>query len=243
VLANVRIVLVQTSHPGNIGATARAMKTMGIDTLWLVNPERFPHSEATALASGADDILAAARVCKSLDEALADCRLVVGASARLRSIPSPRLDPRGCARVVRGESERAPVALVFGREQSGLTNTELDRCHYLVQIPSAPDFASLNLAAAVQLLSYEIMTAHIDTQPQPPTTEIHQPVGGAEMERFFRHLEQTMIDVDFLDPQNPRHLMRRMRRLFNRARPDAKEINILRGILTAARKKIAHSGH
>ncbi|MDH3901321.1 MAG: TrmJ/YjtD family RNA methyltransferase, partial [Gammaproteobacteria bacterium] len=147
-LSTTRIVLLNTSHPGNIGATARAMKTMGLDALWLVNPKQFPHAEATARASGADDVLARATVCTHLQEALEDCNLVVGASARPRSIPCPLLTPRECARLVDEPGDKSRVAVLFGCEQSGLSNAEMDRCHYLVQIPSNPDYSSLNLAAA-----------------------------------------------------------------------------------------------
>ncbi len=159
---SVRIVLVETSHPGNIGASARAMKTMGFDDLVLVAPKDFPSAEATARASGADDLLARARLVDSLDEAIADCDFVVGASARLRSLPWPTVDPRTCARVVYDQEAGNNVALVLGPEQSGLTNEELARCHQLVQIPANPDYSSLNLAMAVQVLCYELRMAKIE---------------------------------------------------------------------------------
>ena len=231
-LSNVRIVLVNTSHPGNIGAVARAMKNMGLTSLWLVQPAAFPHAEATARASGADDLLAQARVCASLEEAIADCALVVGASARRRSIPWPELDPRVCAEHMLREVAAAPVALVFGREQTGLSNEELDRCQYLVHIPSNPEYPSLNLAAAVQVLAYELRYAS-DVPPSGEHWREHPPVSAAEMEQFYAHLERVLVALEFLDPDNPRHLMRRLRRLYHRARPDQNEINILRGILTA----------
>ncbi|MFN2308449.1 MAG: tRNA (cytosine(32)/uridine(32)-2'-O)-methyltransferase TrmJ [Gammaproteobacteria bacterium] len=232
-LSNVRIVLVQTSHPGNIGAVARAMKNMCLTQLVLVRPALFPSAEATARASGADDLLAQARCCDSLDEAVADCALVVGASARLRSLPWPELDPRACAERVRVASATAPVALVFGREQSGLSNEELERCHALVHIPANPDHASLNLAQAVQVITYELHMAHL---PGPWTGSPPEfPVCTAEaMERFYAHLEQTLIELAFLDPAHPGQLLRRLRRLFQRAQPDTNEMNILRGILSAA---------
>lgn len=235
-LANIRIVLLRTSHPGNIGASARAMKTMGMSALWLVNPKYFPHADATARASGADDVLAGAQICSGLDGALADCTLVIGASARSRSIPCPELTPRDCARLVVRESNNGPVAILFGCEQSGLSNEEMDLCRYLVRIPASPAYSSLNLASAVQVIGYELYLAQAQTSADTrlDTTQ-HSPVSTGEMERFYEHLEHTLVELGFLDPDNPRQLMRRLRRLFNRARPDANEMNILRGILTAAR--------
>jgi TrmH family RNA methyltransferase len=236
-LANVRTVLLHTSHPGNIGACARALKTMGLDDLWLVSPKQYPHAEATARASGADDVLQCARVCEDLDAALEDCRLVIGASARARSIPCPVLDPRECARQTYAESATGRVAILYGREQSGLSNAELDRCHYLVRIPVSSTYGSLNLAAALQVISYELLVAHQAADAGRPVETTGQvPASAGEMERFYEHLERTLVELDFLDPANPRQLMRRLRRLYNRARPDNNEINILRGILTAAQQ-------
>jgi len=234
-LDNIRVVLLNTSHPGNIGAVARAMKTMELGTLWLVNPKQFPHADATARASGADDVLAHATVCDRLDEALVDCTLVVGVSARYRSLPCPVLTPRECARLVDEAGGKGRIAVLFGCEQSGLSNAELDRCHYLVQIPANPVYGSLNLAAAVQVISYEFYVRHIEAHTAV-TGNDHDPVSADEMERFYVHLEETLVALEFLDPDNPRQLMRRLRRLYNRARPDENEINILRGILTAARR-------
>ena len=236
-LSNIRVALLNTSHPGNIGAAARAMKTMGLTDLWLLDPLHFPDAEATARASGADDILASAQVRQHLDDLLEDCRLVVGASARTRSIPCPELSPRECASLVREESDQGRVAVLFGREQSGLSNAEIDRCHYLVRIPASPVYASLNLAAAVQVIVYELFVAHVTKGHEEGGYLLqHVPVSAGEMERFYEHLEAALVQLEFLDPVNPRHLMRRLRRLYNRARPDANEINILRGILTAAQK-------
>ncbi|MGB5605964.1 MAG: tRNA (cytosine(32)/uridine(32)-2'-O)-methyltransferase TrmJ [Gammaproteobacteria bacterium] len=235
-LANIRVVLSNTSHPGNIGASARAMKTMGLDSLWLVNPKHYPDAEATARASGADDVLAAAQVCTQLDEALQDCRLVIGASARARSIPCPLIEPAECAQRLTSASAAGAVAILFGCEQSGLSNAEIDRCHYLVQIPANPEYGSLNLAAAVQIICYEIRVTHGSTS-QAGDAALHRRVAAEEMERFYAHLEQTLVALEFLNPENPRQLMRRLRRLYNRARPDENEINILRGILTAATRK------
>jgi len=232
-LSNIRVVLVNTSHPGNIGAAARAMKTMGLTRLYLVEPKTYPDAGATARASGADDVLANARVCKNVDEALQGCRFVIGASARSRSIPVPLINPGECAAILRAESEAGEVALLFGCERSGLSNTEIDRCHQLVQIPTSPEYSSLNLAAAVQIVCYEIFVAH-ESDAAVEELPVHIPVAVDEMERFYTHLEETLVELDFLDRSNPRMLMRRLRRLFNRARPDTNEVNILRGILTAA---------
>jgi tRNA (cytidine32/uridine32-2'-O)-methyltransferase len=234
----VRIVLVDTSHSGNIGATARAMKNMGLSHLYLVNPKQFPHADATARASGADDVLAAATVCASLDEALAGCGLVMGASARLRNLSVPLLDPRQCARQVLNEVDTAGVecALIFGREHSGLTNDELGRCHHLVHIPTNADYSSLNLAAAVQVLSYELRMASIDGEAAPVEADAEPLANADDMARFYEHLQQTLVEVGFLDPENPRIMMQRLRRLFNRTRPNETEMNILRGILSAAQK-------
>lgn len=235
--SNIRIVLVHTSHPGNIGASARAMKNMCLDQLVLVRPAQFPSAEATARASGADDLLARARCCATLDEAIADCAYVIGASARLRSVRWPEFEPRAAAQEVLQASSLAPAAVVFGREQSGLSNEELERCHALVHIPSNPEYASLNLAQAVQVLAYEIHLAHLAGGWQAPPPEF-PPCTAEDMERFYVHLEQAMIDLEFLDPQRPGQLLRRLRRLFQRARPDTNEMNILRGILGAAQDKV-----
>jgi TrmH family RNA methyltransferase len=232
-LSNIRLALLNTSHPGNIGAAARAMKTMDLTDLWLVNPLRYPDAEATARASGADDLLARAQVRQNLDDVIGDCRLAVGASARVRSIPCPALTPREFAALVRDESAAGRVAVLFGCEQSGLSNAEIDRCHYLVRIPTSADYASLNLAAAVQVIAYELFVAHATKEAGPPE---RISVSAGEMERFYGHLEATLVELEFLDPVNPKHLMRRLRRLYNRARPDENEINILRGILTAAQQ-------
>jgi TrmH family RNA methyltransferase len=231
-LEQVRIVMVATSHPGNIGAAARAMKTMGLHHLRLVSPRQFPHAEAVAMAAGADDILERAQVYPDLDAAIADCAWVCGSSARLRSLAWPVLDPRECARQAQLKAADQPVALVFGRERTGLTNEELARCHCLVNIPTNPDYASLNVASAVQVLAYELRMAMLAApSPRPPA---EQPLAtAAEMAHFYSHLEEVLIDIGFLDPQNPRQLLPRLRRLFNRALPDRNEIHILRGILSA----------
>ncbi len=235
-LERIRVVLVETSHPGNIGAAARAMKVMGLSRLYLVQPQLFPSAEATSRASGADDLLTRARVCATLDEALADCTLVLGASARLRSLPWPLSDARSAAqRAVAGAAAGQEVALVFGREQTGLSNEELQRCHYLLHIPANGDYSSLNLAAAVQVVSYELRMALLGSEPL--ATDEGDYASGDELESLYRHLEETLVDIGFLDPENPRHVMRRLRRLYNRARLERTEVNILRGILTESQKK------
>jgi len=231
----VRVVLVNTSHPGNIGAAARAMKNMGLTDLCLVSPQAFPSAEATARASGADDLLASAACVDSLEEALADCELVVGASARNRTLPVPMLDPRETAGLIMQQPEGTRAAILFGRERTGLTNAELDRCHYLVRIPTHPDYPSLNVAAAVQVVAYELRMAA--GQALPRQEYRHRFATAEEMELFYRHLEEMLIEVGFLDADNPRQLMRRLRRLFGRARPNYNELNILRGILTAVQQQ------
>ena len=228
----VRIVLVGTTHPGNIGAVARAMKNMGLSELRLVRPRYFPHEDATARASGAEDVLQAAQVADSLGAAVADCHFVVGASARPRTIGWPTLMPRECAARLTRESRSGHVAAVFGPEKAGLTNEDLDLCHALVTIPTSPDFSSLNLAMAVQVLTYELRLA----APDGAVGEIPRDTplaSAAELERFYVHLEQVLTASGFLDAANPRYLMRRLRRLFLRAEPDRNEINILRGILAS----------
>jgi len=231
---NIRIVLVETSHPGNIGAAARAMKNMGLGSLTLVSPHAYPNAEATARASGADDVLANASVVRTLPEALNDCRLVIGASARLRSLSWPVIEPREAASKVIETAKQVPVAIVFGREKNGLSNSELEQCHYLMHIPSNSDYSSLNLAAAVQVMSYEILLAGRVVTDQESSIELA--ASSENMNRFYDHLENTLVKIEFLDPKNPGQLIRRMKRLYNRAQPDETEINILRGILTAIDK-------
>lgn len=238
-LKNIRVVLLHTSHPGNIGATARAMKTMGLSRLYLVNPKLFPAAEATARASGADDLLAQAVVCETLDTAIAGCQLVVGASARGRRIPCPVLNPVDCAQQAVRESGQGEVAILFGCEQSGLSNAELDRCQSLVMIPTNPGYGSLNLAAAVQIICYELLVADRAATARPDADEDAGsiPASADELARYYEHLERVLVKLDFLNPENPRKLMRRIRRLYNRARPDENEINILRGILSAIEQR------
>jgi tRNA (cytidine32/uridine32-2'-O)-methyltransferase len=233
---SIRIVLVGTTHPGNIGAVARAMKNMGVSDLALVEPQHFPHKDATARASGAVDVLENATVTESLAEAVEDCIYIVGASARSRAINWPTLEPRECAGKLLEENQAGPVAAVFGPEKYGLTNEHLDLCDALLTIPTNPDFSSLNLGMAVQVLTYELRAAGIDRRPSSYEPDAPLATSG-DMEYFYTHLEDVLTDLRFLDPDNPRHLMRRLRRLFVRARPDQNELNILRGILTAVERK------
>ncbi|NVK40963.1 MAG: RNA methyltransferase [Oceanospirillaceae bacterium] len=240
-LENIRIVLVNTTHPGNIGGVARAMKNMGLSDLCLVAPKSFPSEVAVARASGATDLLDAACVSETLEEAVADCHLVVGTSARGRHIPWPVIDPRELAGIVSEVRPELRVAIVFGREDRGLTNDELQLCHHHVHIPANEDFSSLNLAAAVQVIAYELrMMALSERREQAPrwgTPWDIELAESGEIERMFDHLERTLVEVEFLDPENPRQLMPRMRRLLLRAVPDKVEVNVLRGILTAVNKK------
>ena len=231
-LNNVHIVLVETSHPGNIGSAARAAKTMGITRLRMVKPRLYPHADATAFAAGATEILEQSLQFDSLADAVSDCRLVVGTTARRRAVAAPILLPtEGAENLIQVASEQ-PVALVFGRERTGLTNEELDLCQQLIEIPANPDYSSLNLGAAVQVLSYELRKAAFGKVEVAEEDEARDPPATAEqIERFYSHLEQVLIGTGFLDADNPRYLMRRLRRLFGRAGLDEREVNILRGIL------------
>jgi tRNA (cytidine32/uridine32-2'-O)-methyltransferase len=240
-LDRVRFVLVEPTHPGNIGAVARAMKTMGLARLHLVNPGCTLDAEAIARASGADDLLAAAVVHQTLPEALAGCRLVVGTSARLRHLDWPQLDPRACGARLVAEAAQGEVALILGRESSGLTNEELARCHFLAHIPTNPGFSSLNLAAAAQVFAYEVFTAAADLAPAAaPQEQESDPAPAEELEGLHAHLAQALLDLGFSHPGQSHRLLQRLRRLFNRARPDRVEVNILRGILSAAQGRKLH---
>ena len=242
ILSNIRVVLIHTTHPGNIGAAARAMKTMGLAHLRLVTPKYFPHDEATARAAGATGVLDNAQVYPTFAEAVADCGVVLGVSARSRTIAWPQWDARAAGRHIVSAAQHAQVALVFGSERVGLSNDDIDRCHGLVQIPANPEYASLNLAAAVQVLAYELRVAALEVADVEKAAELEStPANAQDVERFYEHLRQTLVDVEFLDPENPRQLMRRLRRLFNRALPDTMELNILRGILAAVDAKNAQS--
>lgn len=235
-LENIRIVLVGTQHPGNIGGVARAMHTMGLSDLVLVNPERYPHPQARAQATGALPILERAPVRTRLEDAVADCAWVVGASARPRHLGDEPLTPWAFAERALPLAAQARVALVFGCERSGLSNEDLDRCQALAMIPANPAYSSLNLAQAVQVMAYELRKQAL---PEAPTVSrkhehpVYAPAPAEELERYYEHLERVLLATGFLDPDNPRLLMRRLRQLYGRAQPDRNEVNILRGILTS----------
>jgi TrmH family RNA methyltransferase len=231
----IRIVLVDTAHPGNIGAVARAMKNMGLLELHLVRPKFFPNSEATARASGAHDVLEAARVHESFAAAIADCGLVAGTSARQRHLPWTLVEPRAAASRIVAASLASEVALVFGSERYGLANEELNHCNLMVTVPTAPDYSSLNLAMAVQVLAYELWLAR---RGEPPLVPREVPLATVtEVQRLYVHIEQVLEEIDFKDRTGNGQLMTRIRRLFNRAQLDQNEMNILRGILTAVQSK------
>lgn len=239
-LHNIRIVLVETSHTGNMGSTARAMKTMGLSNLYLVNPLVKPDSQAISLAAGASDVIGNATIVDTLDEALAGCSLVVGTSARSRTLPWPMLEPRECGEKSAKTAENAPVALVFGRERVGLTNEELQKCNYHVCIPANPEYSSLNLAMAVQIIAYEVRVAYLALQEAgKPQVEYEEPPYPLvdDLERFYQHLEQTLLQTGFIRQSHPGQVMSKLRRLFTRARPESQELNILRGILTSIDKQ------
>jgi tRNA/rRNA methyltransferase len=231
-LSRVRIVLVRTSHPGNIGAAARAMKTMGLTRLVLVEPDVFPDKQADAMATaGAFDVLRSARVCATLDEALEGCTYALALTARLRELAHTPLSAREAALEVAAEAGRGEAALVFGTEMAGLSNEEVLRCNRTAMIPANEDYSSLNLAAAVQVMAYEIRIALLgDAVPEPPGQELAR---HEDVELFYEHLQRNLIAADFLDPVHPRRLTERLRRLFGRSRLEKEEVNILRGILTA----------
>ncbi len=261
---NIRVVMVETTHPGNIGAAARAMKTMGYQNLYLVKPKIYPNAEATARAAGADDILGKAVVCESLEQAIQGCVTVVASTARVRTISSPVFTPREYAPKLLEMVELGPVALVFGRESSGLSNEELECCNVILQIPTNPEFSSLNVASAVQILCYEFIQALTSGQVEEndaadditknntrgnnskeknPLEKSHKEkvklATADEMNYFYEHLQQSMVDVGFLNPEQPRKLMRRLKTLFNRAYLDENEVSILRGFLAAVQETVS----
>jgi tRNA/rRNA methyltransferase len=233
-LKNIRVVLARPSHPGNIGAAARAMKTMGLEALHLVAPRAYPHADATARASGAGDVLARAQVHDSLADALGDCVLAVATTSRHRELRHDLSDARTAARDVVALAVSHPVAIVFGNETSGLSSEEASLCQRWAAIPANPHYASLNLAAAVQIFAYELRMA---CALEPPVTPAEfAPATLAEVEQLYRHFEQSMTDTGFHDPRNPKRLLPRLRRLLARARLEAEEVNILRGFLKSIDK-------
>lgn len=235
-LEHIKVVLVGTTHTGNIGSVARAMKTMGLSQLCLVAPKSEPDGQAYALAAGASEILASAKIYDDLAQAVADCALVVGSSARSRTLSWPMLSPRECGVKAVQEAIQAPVALVFGRESSGLSNEELQLCQYHVCIDANPEYSSLNLAMAVQIICYEVRMAFLSEQVTPAAEpEVVYP-SSAQMENFYQHLEAALNHTGFIIKQHPGVVMTKLKRLFTRARPEEAEYNILRGILTSMQR-------
>ena len=240
-LSNIRIVLVETTHPGNIGAVARAMKNMCMSELYLVAPKIFPSADATSRASGADDILASAVLCDTLQEAIADCQIVIGASARSRTISVPDESPRSCAQRLAVEAQDKQIAILFGRENSGLKNHELDLCQTLLSIPSNQNYSSLNVAAAVQVVCYELLVASGESVAN--VEKLEAPLANsAQMESFYEHLYQALTEIGFINPEKSTSIMRRLRRVYHRAKLDTKELDILRGILKKSTAKL-HQRH
>jgi tRNA/rRNA methyltransferase len=237
---NIRIVLCQTSHPGNIGSTARAMKTMGLSRLYLVNPKYFPDGQAKSLAVNATDVLDAAVVVASLDDAIADCQFVIGVSGKERSLSQQVMTVREAAHEVRSIASQQQIALVFGTEMSGLTNAEADRCQVLATIPANPEYTSLNLAQAVQIMCYEVRMAitegmlHYDEKPVELASQ-------DDLERFYTHLEEVLTQIGYINPRAPKKLFERLRRLYARTRLEKEEVNLLRGILTLTQQPKKHT--
>jgi TrmH family RNA methyltransferase len=244
----IRIVLVETSHPGNIGAVARALKNMSLGELVLVNPKLYPHAEASARASGAEDVLNAARVASDLGSALRGCGLVLATTSRERDQNFRVLDARAAARRAVERAEQEPVAIMFGSERTGLTNDELRHAHALLVIPANPVYPSLNIAMAVQVVAYEIMCAQLERANESPRSIVSPAVPLAspeELDRLYEHLGQVLEEIDFRDrTQSGTHLMRRIRRLLQRAEPDMNEVHILRGFLSAVqhRRRVVPDG-
>ncbi|MCK6265406.1 tRNA (cytosine(32)/uridine(32)-2'-O)-methyltransferase TrmJ [Vibrio sp. ZSDE26] len=239
-LDNVKVVLVGTSHPGNIGSAARAMKVMGLSQLVLVDPQCEIDDQALALAAGASDLVQNATIVDTLSDAVEECTLVVGSSARSRTLNWPMLEPRECGEKFAVEAQSHTVALVFGRERTGLTNEELQTCHYHVCIPANPEYSSLNLAMAVQTLSYEIRVAHLaleESQYVKNEETAQEYPRHKELEMFYEHLEKVITDTQFISKEQPGQVMNKLKRLFSRARPEIQELNILRGILSSIEKK------
>jgi len=235
-LSNIRVVLINTYHPGNIGAAARAMKNMGLSNLYLVDPREYPSEEADSRAAGAKDLLDSAVVVNTLEEAISDCQLVIGTSARTkRTFDLPLLDARKGAERIVGEAKQGNIALVFGRETMGLHNEELQQCNFHVYIPANPEYPVLNVSQAIQLLCYEVYVAsenktYSDIEEEYPRHK--------EMALFYQHLEKVLRLTDFIIPQHEGKVVEKLRRFFNRSRPERTELNMLRGILTSVEEKV-----
>jgi TrmH family RNA methyltransferase len=237
----IRVVLIEPTHPGNIGAAARAMANMGVDQLVLVNPKEFPSPVANARAAGADRILENAQVFDNLDAAIADCTMVLGTTSRPRSIEWPSLDPENAMQQAASHAEHSRVAILFGRESRGLTNAELERCHYLVRIPVDDDFPSLNLGSAVMVMLYELRRIRLGSAAAHSSTPGEPVASAADMQHFYEHLQQVLELVEFCDGRSTK-LQRKLVRLFNRAFPYEQEVKMLRGILSAIEDKVVHPG-
>lgn len=235
-LENIKIVMVETTHSGNIGAAARAMKNMGLSRLVLVNPKCPIGERAYSRGSGANNILDQRITVDSLAEAIADCQLVAGTSARLRSLAWPELTPFTLAQKVNACDDTSAAAIVFGREHAGLTNEELKHCHYTVTIPTNPDFSSLNVASAIQVVSYEIYKIMSEKMQTGDTGNAEPMADSAQLEGYFKHLEQVLLSTQFIHSDNPRQMMKRLRRIYQRAELSKNEVNILRGILSSVEK-------
>ena len=230
---NIEFVLVEPSHPGNVGAAARAIGTMGFKNLVFVKPTKHPHPESRARSSGALDILLDARVCDTLEEAIADSSLVIGTTARQRRISVPIDSIHECTQSIFESSLKQKVSIIFGPETSGLSNNDIDRCNRLVYIPTGEMHSSLNLSMAVQVIAYQLNLAFFGLEEGQETRDL---ASGKEMELFYEHLEDVLLETGFLNPTNPKQLMRRLKALFNRAQLDDNEVNIMRGILTSYQK-------
>lgn len=254
-LNKIRIILVEPTHPGNIGAVARSMKTMGLSRLVMVNPKKFPHYEATKRAAGAESVLLASQVVDTLDQAIGDCTLVLGTSVRDREVSWPTLDPKYSAEKIfehfleHDEASRAnlEVAILFGRESSGLTNAEMDRCYSQIRIPANVQYSSLNLASAVQIITYELRMRSIiagepgellEQEDLTPAEQRQQIATQAQLDGHIQHLQNTLESLDFIKSKPPTLLMRKLTRLYNKAQLTIEEVQILRGILTAIQSKL-----
>ncbi|MGF1790162.1 tRNA (cytosine(32)/uridine(32)-2'-O)-methyltransferase TrmJ [Photobacterium profundum] len=239
-LDKISVVLIGTSHPGNIGSAARAMKVMGLTNLVLVDPACEIDAKSLALAAGAADVVTNAKIVKTLDEAIADCGLVIGSSARSRTLEWPQLDPRESGIKTIEEAAAHPVAILFGRERTGLTNEELQKCHCHVYIPANPEYSSLNLAMAVQTVSYEVRMAFLESQKYTGEKKVDEYPRAKELELFYEHLEKVTTQTQFINKKHPGMVMTKLRRMFTRARPEQQELNILRGILSSIEKSLEH---
>lgn len=236
---NIRVVLCHTSHPGNIGSTARAMKTMGLSRLFLVQPKHFPDGQAKSLAVNAADVLDSATVTTTLEEAIADCHFVIGVSGKQRSLSQAVMNVREAAQEAKRIASDQQVALVFGTEMSGLSNAEADCCHILATIPANPAYTSLNLAQAVQVMCYELRMAITEGIPHISSKD-GELANQADLERFYSHLHEVLAQIGYINPRAPKKLFERLRRLYGRAQLEKEEVQLLRGILTLTQKPRKH---